>query len=90
MKHLNKTALLLAVSLTALLVAGCTSGPSDLEPIINGKHEVAKTYYPSTDDKVSAVIVTKKGDVYYYRANRYGTLRDERLLFNVHDFFGNQ
>tara|TARA_R110002096_G_scaffold327284_5_gene521278 strand:+ start:1848 stop:2132 length:285 start_codon:yes stop_codon:yes gene_type:complete len=74
--------------LAALLVcfSGCNlSGPEDLEPIISGKHDVAKVYYPSTDSKVSAVVLTVSGDVYYYRANGLGTLRDEVLLFNVND-----
>ena len=78
------TLILLIASL--LIISGCgSSTPKDLEPIINGKHEVHKVYYPSTDNKVSAIVVTKGGDVYYYRANGFGELRDEKLLFNVND-----
>ncbi len=85
LKYKNK---LLAVLLSMLLVslAGCwSSTPSDLAPIINGRHDVDKIYYLSTDDKVAAIVITKGGDLYYYRANGFGTLRDEKLLFNIND-----
>jgi hypothetical protein len=86
----NKNKILTIISITSLFfLSGCfpmaDSSPKDLAPIINGKHDVAKVYYPSTDHKVSAVVVTKSGDVYYYRANGFGDLKDEKLLFNIHD-----
>lgn len=65
---------------------GCSSKPSDLDPVIKGAHKTRAIYYPSTDFKVAAVVVTESGDVIYFRANGLGQKRDEVLLFNVRDF----
>jgi hypothetical protein len=72
--------------LVAVLLIGCdtSSNPQDLEPIINGRFKDAKAvYYPSTDNKVSAVVIDKKGNVWYLRMNGFAEMRDEKELFNV-------
>lgn len=72
--------------LVAVLFTGCSieSTPKDLEPIINGQFKDAKAvFYPSTDGKVSAVVVDKDGNVWYLRMNGFSTMRDEKKLFNV-------
>lgn len=71
--------------LVVVLFTGCVeSTPKDLEPIINGQFKDAKAvFYPSTDHKVSAVVVDKDGNVWYLRMNGFSTMRDEKKLFNV-------
>ncbi len=77
---------LILVAIISITLSGCLSStPKDLEPIIRGKHDVSKIYYPSTDSKVSAIVVTKDGEVYYYRLNGFGEPRDEVFLFNKND-----
>jgi hypothetical protein len=61
-----------------------SSTPQDLEPIINGRFKDAKAvYYPSTDYKVSAIVIDKNGNVWYLRMNSSAEMRDEKQLFNV-------
>lgn len=63
------------------------SKPSDLDPVINNNFKDAKTvFYPSSDFKVSAVIVDRNGDVWYLRMNGIGQLKDQQKLFNVSDY----
>jgi len=69
-------------------VGGCQTSttPKDLQPIINGQFKNAKkVFYPSTDSKVSAIIIDENGDVYYLRMNGAGDMRDNVRLFNVSD-----
>lgn len=63
-----------------------SSNPNDLKPIIDGRFKDAKAvYYPSTDYKVSAVIVDKNGDVWFIRMNsdNVPVVKDDKILFNV-------
>lgn len=67
---------------------GCQTSttPKDLQPIINGQFKKAKkVFYPSTDSKVSAIIIDENGDVYYLRMNGVGDMRDNVRLFNIND-----
>lgn len=77
-------------TLLLTLLCSCSnteSTPSDLQPIISGQFQDAKAvYYPSTDFKVSAVVVDKDGNVYYLRMNAVDQMRDNIKLFNVNDF----
>ncbi len=64
-----------------------SSKPKDLEPIINGQFKDAqKVFYPSTDFKVSAIVVDKNGDVWYLRMNGEAEMKDNVKLFNVSEF----
>lgn len=75
--------------LAAVLFQSCLTGgkPSDLQPIINGKFKDAKAvYYPSTDDKVAAIVIDKDGNVWYLRMNFFSQMRDEKQLFNVSQY----
>jgi hypothetical protein len=87
MKNLrNKLSYTLYTLLVAVLLVGCdmSSTPQDLEPIINGRFKDAKAvYYPSTDYKVSAIVIDKNGNVWYLRMNSSAEMRDEKQLFNV-------
>ncbi|MRT17764.1 hypothetical protein F3C99_12455 [Vitellibacter sp. q18] len=87
MKNLrNKLSYALYTLLVAVLLVGCdmSSTPQDLEPIINGRFKDAKAvYYPSTDYKVSAIVIDKNGNVWYLRMNSSAEMRDEKQLFNV-------
>jgi hypothetical protein len=89
MKNLRtKLNYVLCALLVAVLLVGCDihSTPQDLEPIINGRFKDAKAvYYPSTDGKVSAVVIDKDGNVWYLRMNGFAEMRDEKQLFNVSD-----
>jgi len=76
-----------AVTLVAVLFTSCGSKPQDLQPIIEGKFKDAKAiYYPSTDDKVAAIVIDKDGNVWYFRLNGFSQLRDEKQLFNVSQY----
>jgi len=87
MKNLrSKLSYAIYTVLVAVLLVGCdiSSNPQDLEPIINGRFKEAKAvYYPSTDNKVSAVVIDKNGNVWYLRMNAFSEMRDEKQLFNV-------
>ena len=90
MKNLrNKLSYAFYTLLVAVLLIGCdiSSTPQDLEPIINGRFKDAKAvFYPSTDNKVSAVVVDNNGNVWYLRMNGYAEMRDEKKLFNVSEY----
>lgn len=79
---------LIYLLLVVLIFTGCdSSSPKDLEPVINGRFKQAKAiYYPSTDIKVSAVVVDKNGDVWYLRMNALADMRDEKILFNISEY----
>jgi len=88
MKKLNLLTVVLAVNLIFLLSACITNHQAELSPIIDARGDVVKAFYPSTNDIPCAVVVTKSGDVYYYRLNGFGQLRDVNKMFNVQDFRG--
>ena len=74
------------------ILTGCNgcmpqSSPTALQPIINGAYKNAQAvFYPSTDYKVASIIVDEKGDVHYIRMNCFGTIKDQKKLFNVNEF----
>ena len=76
------------LSLTIIMCSCFKSTPSDMEPVIDGRFDNYKSvFYPSTDCiKVCAIVVDKNGDVWYLRMNAYGTVRDEKKLFNLSDY----
>lgn len=90
MKNLKRTfSYSLCTVLVAVLLFGCdiSSTPQDLSPIINGRFKDAKTvYYPSTDNKVSAIVIDKNGNVWYLRMNAFSEMRDDKKLFNVSEY----
>jgi len=85
---LSRNCLKMLLCLVFLSAVSCQTSttPKDLQPIINGQFKNAKkVYYPSTDSKVSAIVVDENGDVYYLRMNGCGDMRDNVRLFNVND-----
>lgn len=80
---------ILIIGLVLFFFYGCekSSKPIDLEPVINGRFSDAKAvYYPSTDYKVSAIVIDKDGNVWYLRMNAFSEMRDEKKLFNISDY----
>jgi hypothetical protein len=70
----------------AAVLSSCTwsSGIKDMQPIIDGRFKTAKAiYYPSSDYKVSAVIVDSSGNVWFIRLNADAEVKDDKQLFNV-------
>ena len=87
-KNLFSNACKLVLCVVFLSAVSCQTSttPKDLQPIINGQFKNAKkVFYPSTDSKVSAIVVDENGDVYYLRMNGCGDMRDNVRLFNVND-----
>ena len=87
MKKLNLHSF--AVLMSILVLSSCTwsSGPKDLGPIIDGRFKTAKAiYYPSSDYKVSAVIVDSSGNVWFIRLNADAEVKDDKQLFNVNTY----
>lgn len=83
--NLHSSAVLMSI-LMASVLSSCTwsSGPKDLQPIIDGRFKTAKAiYYPSSDYKVSAVIVDSSGNVWFIRLNADAEVKDDKQLFNV-------
>lgn len=63
------------------------NSPTDFAPVIDGQFKDNKVvFYPSTDNKISAIVVDKNGDVWYLRLNGFGALKDNKKLFNVNDY----
>lgn len=84
----SRNCLKMLLCLVFLLAVSCQTSttPEDLQPIINGQFKNAKkVFYPSTDTKVSAIVIDENGDVFYLRMNGRGDMRDNVRLFNVND-----
>lgn len=82
---MGKIGIYIAILLGFTACGGST--PSDLEPVINNNFKDAKTvFYPSTDFKVSSIVVDKNGDVWYLRMNGFGQMKDRLKMFNVSDY----
>ena len=90
MKKLSIVTFTIVCILLMAVFSSClypSSRPADMKPIIDGKYKDARSvYYPSTDQKVAAIIVHKNGNVWYLRMNAAGNMRDEIRLFNVSDY----
>lgn len=87
--NLHSSAVLMSILMLAAVLSSCrwSSGPKDLQPIINGRFKTAKAiYYPSSDYKVSAVIVDSDGNVWFIRLNADSEVKDDKQLFNVNTY----
>lgn len=87
--NLHSSAVLMSILMLAAVLSSCrwSSGPKDLQPIIEGRFKTAKAiYYPSSDYKVSAVIVDSDGNVWFIRLNADSEVKDDKQLFNVNTY----
>lgn len=87
--NLHSSAVLMSILMLAAVLSSCrwSSGPKDLQPIIEGRFKTAKAiYYPSSDYKVSAVIVDSDGNVWFIRLNADAEVKDDKQLFNVNTY----
>lgn len=77
------TLLIVTCALIASIRAKSTS--EDIYKVIKIKHpDFKKIFYPSTGNSASCIVITKNGDIYYYRMNAFSSIKDEKFLFNIY------
>lgn len=84
-----KTTISLIALLIIIIVGACkmSSTPTDIEPVIRSEFSGnKKVFYPSTDGKVSSIVIDKDGGVWYLRMNGFAEMRDKVILFNVNEY----